>query len=223
MKNTVLLLCGIALLTLSSCKNNDTTPIASKNNEATQLQPTTTPTPQPVTAMGAVPIDVASSIVNWRGSMLFSFGEHYGTVNLKSGQLTLDNGTLTGGDFTVDMTTIANVDGGYNEGLVEHLKNEDFFNVMWFPEAHLKITAIEHVDAIRKKIDANLTIKGVTKPIEIFKATYHKDTGILDAKVKIDRTDWGINYAAKGFAKMKDKSISDVIELHAVIHTQATP
>ena len=128
MKNTVLLLCGIALLTLSSCKNNDTTPIASKNNEATQLQPTTTPTPQPVTAMGAVPIDVASSIVNWRGSMLFSFGEHYGTVNLKSGQLTLDNGTLTGGDFTVDMTTIANVDGGYNEGLVEHLKNEDFLD-----------------------------------------------------------------------------------------------
>ena len=161
-------------------------------------------------------INTKSSIVNWKGSMLFSFGGHHGTVKFKAGKIIKTNNKITGGTFTVDMSSIINTDGDYSEDLVSHLKNEDFFNVEQFPTAKLVITKVEHHNNNQLRMDANLTIKGIEKPI-LFDAKLNADNTKLTAKFKIDRTDWDIIYGTKGKVKVKDYAISDAIEFEVII------
>ncbi|WP_341214960.1 YceI family protein [uncultured Wocania sp.] len=164
-----------------------------------------------------ISINTKTSIVNWKGSMLFSFGGHHGTVNFKSGNIIKTNDKITGGNFTVDMSSIINTDGDYSEDLVNHLKNEDFFNVEKHPTATLVIDKVEYHKSGQLRMHANLTIKGITKPI-LFDAKLNSDNTKLTAKFKIDRTDWNIVYGAKGIVKVKDYAISDAIEFEVKLN-----
>ena len=141
----------------------------------------------------------------------FSFGGHHGTVKFKEGRLAKADSKLTGGTFTVDMNTIINTDGDYSEDLVKHLKNEDFFNVKQHPTAKLEITKVEYYDNGAISMNANLTIKGIKKPVTI-EVENGETTNQLNTRFKIDRTDWNITYGSKGIVKIKDYAISDVIE-----------
>lgn len=157
-------------------------------------------------------VNVEKSIINWKGSMLFSFGGHHGTVKFKDGKLTKTNSKITGGTFNIDMQTITNTeDGDFSEDLVKHLKNKDFFNVEEYPKAKLDITKVEYFSNGKLRMDAKLTIKGITNPIA-FDAELNADNTILNAKFRIDRTEWNIVYATKGLVKVKDYAISDAIE-----------
>ncbi|WP_228851565.1 YceI family protein [Aegicerativicinus sediminis] len=161
-------------------------------------------------------ISISESVVNWKGSMLFSFGGHYGTVNFKDGTLKFNSGKLTGGTFIVDMTTMVNTDGGFNEGLMDHLKNEDFFNVPKYPSATFVITEIEELKDGNLRITGDLTIKGMTKSV-FAEAKLDKTNNKFETRLKIDRTDWDIVYGAKGHVNIKDYAISDAIELEVEI------
>ena len=148
--------------------------------------------------------------------MLFNFGGHYGTLKFKKGELTFSNGKLSGGEFVVDMTTITNTDGDYSPDLVGHLKNEDFFNVPSFPTSKLNITKVEYYNNGIIRMDAELTIKGITNPV-VFESTLDEAKNLLKSRMKIDRTDWNIVYGAKGHVNVKDYAISDAIELEVEI------
>lgn len=213
MKPTVILFALVCLFTLNSCKKEPKT-----NIENLIIAKEETPEEVHTNFDGLVPINVEKSIVNWKGSMLFSFGEHYGTVNFKEGSLEFKNNEIIGGSFVVDMNTIINTDGDYSEDLVNHLKNEDFFEVEKFPEAKLKFLNFENVDDNRLKIDANLTIKDTTKPVVLYNVDFLPNEKKLYTKFKIDRTDFGINYSSKGFAEVKDYAISDAIELEVELY-----
>ena len=54
---------------------------------------------------------------------------HEGTVNILKGTLNIDHGTLVGGQFSIDMQSLATTDmsEAYNKKLDGHLKDEDFF------------------------------------------------------------------------------------------------
>jgi polyisoprenoid-binding protein YceI len=158
-----------------------------------------------------VSINVEKSIINWKGSMLFSFGGHYGTVKFIDGKLIKTNSKITGGTFNIDMQTIINTDGDYSEDLIKHLKNEDFFNVEEYPKAKLVLTKVEYFSNGKLRMDAKLTIKGITNSIA-FDAELNADNTKLNAKFKIDRTDWNITYGSKGIIKIKDYAISDAME-----------
>ena len=72
----------------------------------------------------------ANSTVIWTGSKPTGF--HTGNVTLKEGYLSFDHGRLVGGNFTIDMKTITCTDLEPEKGgnkLVNHLNNEDFFDV----------------------------------------------------------------------------------------------
>jgi polyisoprenoid-binding protein YceI len=152
-------------------------------------------------------IDTSKSELLWKGFYLFQFSGHEGFVKIKSGQITKTNNKLSGGSFVIDMNTIANTDGGYSEGLVSHLKNEDFFDVRKHPEARLKITKVEYESASSARIFADLTIKGITQDIEFQANMDSKSKFDVYARFKIDRTRWGIT-----FNYLKDGAISDAIE-----------
>ena len=74
----------------------------------------------------------STSLVTWKGSKVFEVGEHAGTINISEGSLSVENGNITAGNFTIDMNTLACTDDmpedkiGY---LIGHLRGEEFFLV----------------------------------------------------------------------------------------------
>ena len=111
----------------------------------------------------SIPVSSEKSTVSWKGSKLT--GSHFGTINIDKGVLLNDHGKLVGGQFSINMHSIICTDidsKKKNEYLVSHLKNEDFFDVEKYPQSVLTITEVENIENI---ITADLTIKGITHPI----------------------------------------------------------
>jgi polyisoprenoid-binding protein YceI len=75
-------------------------------------------------------LDKSNSKVKWNGKKVT--GEHYGTIDLKSGNLEVADKKIKSGTFQMDMTTIVNEDlsnESMNKKLVGHLKSDDFFRL----------------------------------------------------------------------------------------------
>ena len=162
-----------------------------------------------------VRVDAKSSTVKWIGSKVAS--AHEGTINILKGTLNIDHGTLVGGQFSIDMNSIKNTDiesEEYSAKLEGHLKDEDFFNVEEFPTATITIIKAVKGTENNYSIIANLTIKGITHPIT-FDANVNINgiNFLATAKIKIDRTKWGIEYKSGNFFKdLGDNIILDEIE-----------
>ena len=172
-----------------------------------------------VQGQGSIKIDTERSVIKWKGSNLFKFNQHYGTVNFLSGEISMNGKAISSGKFVVDMGSIKNTDGKYNAMLVSHLKHQDFFDVEKHPEAKLEIHQIEHGENGHMEIDALLMIKGISRPIK-FSSTIEKDPqgSTLKSKFIIDRTRWGISYESKGLVgSVKDDIISDAIEFEVIV------
>jgi len=155
-------------------------------------------------------IDVTKSSVNWEGKKVT--GAHNGTINISEGKLSFANGRLSGGSFTIDMTSIANADlGDKMKGRLEgHLKSDDFFGVETYPTAQLVITNVGPGDG-GYSVTGDLTIKGITKPVTFM--TKMTDTGAT-AAITVDRTLYDVKYGSgKFFDNLGDKMINDNFEL----------
>ncbi|EDP70822.1 YCE I like family protein [Flavobacteriales bacterium ALC-1] len=154
-------------------------------------------------------INIEKSELKWSGEYAFYFGGHNGTIGFKEGYFVKSNGVISGGEFIIDMTSIICddiEDEEANEGLVNHLKNEDFFNIKEFKTAKLVITSVEYHDNSHMKIYASLTIKGITLPVN-FQAEVNYEKRQMTTKFKIDRQRWGIDYTSK----LRDGAIADGI------------
>ncbi|MBQ4822893.1 YceI family protein [Aquimarina sp. MMG016] len=169
-------------------------------------------------------IDNNRSVIHWEGSDLFNMNTHSGTVKFKFGTLRRSSNAITGnviigGEFEIDMNSIINTDGKYNEMLVEHLKNEDFFDIKKYPIATLEIINVHYINAKSFDVIAHLTIKG-NRQIINYRSTMEiiNNQMVMKSKFAIDRTLWGINYKSKNFfAGMKDEIISDTINFDVLI------
>ena len=66
-----------------------------------------------------------NSKVVWKGYKVT--GSHQGMIAIKSGHFIFKEGNLTGGEFTIDMSTITNTDleGEYKGKLEGHLKSDE--------------------------------------------------------------------------------------------------
>lgn len=169
-------------------------------------------------------LNATNSIISWRGTK--PGGEHTGTVAAKSGSLMIENETITGGSFEIDLTSIVNHDleGDMNARLVGHLKSEDFFYTEQFPEAKFEIVSLKEFSgessaegiAPTHEVTGNLTMRGETKSIS-FPAMVSVKGDVISAKTNefsVDRTLWGVNFKSKSvFAEFKDDFISDMINL----------
>lgn len=165
----------------------------------------------------SIAIDTNESVVTWKG--FNSFGPHTGYVSISKGELMMENGQLIGGIVEVNMNTIEDEKHESDNGLIEHLKNPDFFDVQKFPVSTISITKVETVSKEDIKVTANLSIKGITNPVS-FPAKMEVKGGIIKANgsLLIDRTNWGIRYkSGKFFDILADKTISDNIEFNITI------
>lgn len=93
-------------------------------------------------------------------------------------------------DVTVDAGTI-DTD---NESRDEHLKKADFFDVNTYKTIQFTSTKVTFSKvAGRFYMFGNLTIKGVTKPVEFGFAATPKNGGyVFDGEFKINRRDFGV-------------------------------
>ena len=122
-----------------------------------------------------------------------------GKLNKTSGKVVLDSAGKGGSiDITVDPTGSLSGD----DRLDKHLQGEDFFNPGKFATATFKSTKIEYDGAAPSKIEGNLTLLGITKPVTLtvtaFNCKVHpmlkKDFCGADATATIKRTDWGMKF-----------------------------
>jgi polyisoprenoid-binding protein YceI len=166
-------------------------------------------------------VDIQQSSMHWTGYYLFSFGEHNGTIDLKKGEIIVTDNQLTGGSFEIDMNSIRNLDMPADDGrngLVEHLKSDDFFSTGKFPAAQFEITKVEPIkeatgDQPNVQLTGTLTLKGIINTLT-FPATvkYSASTVTAHAKFKFDRTKWNVRYnSEKFFSDIGDGAISDAI------------
>ena len=163
-----------------------------------------------------VKVNTEASTVKWVGSKITS--SHEGNIKISSGKLVIDHGKLVGGEFVIDMTSIICTDLKPNEGgdkLVKHLKADDFFGVENHPTSTLKITNVSHVSASNYLITADLTIKGITHPVD-FNADVriNNKAYLATATLVFDRTKYGIEYnSGSFFDNLGDYLILDDITL----------
>ncbi len=162
-----------------------------------------------------VRVNAKNSTIKWTGSKVAS--SHEGTVNIQKGILMIDHGTLVGGQFSIDMNSIlcSDIESVKKSNyLVDHLKDKDFFNVEKFPLSTITIKEAVKSEENSYKILADLTIKGITHPVTFqAEVTINGPNFSATAKIKIDRTKWGIVYKSGNFFKdLGDNIIKDEIE-----------
>ena len=160
-----------------------------------------------VAAPKAVNINKSASSIGWLAKKVT--GEHNGTVGISAGALNVDGNKLVGGNFTIDLKSIKDLDitdANYNQKFIGHISSGDFFEVEKFPTATFVITKVAG-----NQVTGNLTVKGITKSIT-FPAEIAVKGGKVTAKanITIDRTDFNIRYGSKKFFEsIGDKAIYD--------------
>jgi polyisoprenoid-binding protein YceI len=155
-------------------------------------------------------IKAKSSSVKWVGKKIT--GQHDGTINVKNGFLTFKGEKLVGGTVVIDMNSIVvgDLEGKYKGKLEGHLKADDFFGVEKHKTSKIVFKKVKGKSGTFN-VTADLTIKGITKPV-IFDLSV---TGnVATAKLKIDRTQFGIKYGSSSFFdNLQDKAIDNEFEL----------
>lgn len=171
---------------------------------------------------GEVTINNKISSVEWIGKKVT--GQHTGTIMIKEGKLAMHDGQLSGGKVTIDMTSILCTDlkGEWADKLVGHLKSGDFFDVENHNTATLEIIKVTPGKDGNYSVSGNLTIKGISKPIE-FTSTIDVKDGKLAAyaEVTVDRTLYDVKYGSgKFFEGLGDKAINDEFTIKFKIAAQ---
>ncbi|PTS98999.1 hypothetical protein DBR11_13575 [Pedobacter sp. HMWF019] len=154
--------------------------------------------------------NLETSKIGWKAFHKGGVFPRWGTLTLRSGELSVKNGELTAGDFTMNMQSIQVDPGSVTEEgaqylqLEAHLKNADFFDVEKYPTADFKITKVTSlepndkatIEGANKMVSGNLTLKGkalnVTFPAKV---TIIDGIVTVQAKFTVNRTDWNINFA----------------------------
>ena len=166
-------------------------------------------------------VDTAASTIGWRGEKPLQY-DHTGTIDIAEGQMTFAGDQLTGSSFTIDMTTINNVDlsGDDKAKLEGHLKSDDFFGVETYPTAMVVIKSAEATGTDGQFTTvADLTIKEITSEITFMTDVTVAD-GVLNATADIvfDRSIFDVRFGSGSFFDdLGDNLISDEIELTVTI------
>ncbi|MCU0418790.1 MAG: YceI family protein [Cyclobacteriaceae bacterium] len=145
-------------------------------------------------------VDITQSEIGWAGKSVS--GGHVGKLKFEKVDLQFQDGHLRGGSFVADMGSITVDDIDDPQGVtdfVAHITTEDFFEVNKYPTASFVIIQVEAQNATDYQVTGNMTIKGITKPLQFQAQVSPLDEGYrVSATLPIDRTQFGIEYGANG-------------------------
>jgi polyisoprenoid-binding protein YceI len=142
-------------------------------------------------------VDASHSQINWQVNH-FGFNDYFGLFGDVKGTLQIDPANLSAAkvDVTIPIASVATS----SQGLTDHLKTADFFNVATYESARFVSTNVM-VDGQKATIKGDLTMLGVTKPIEL-EARFEgagvnpmnkKQTIGFHAASTLRRSDWGMS------------------------------
>ena len=166
-------------------------------------------------------IDTKKSNVKWVGSKI-SGSSHEGNISIIEGIISIQHENMVNADFVVDLNTMTCTDLGEKKAgyLVEHLKDEDFFDVPNYPKARLKLIKATKIEK-GYNITAGLTIKDKTHPV-VFNIEWMQrgSTGLASGTLTFDRTKYDITYGSGSFIdNLGDRAIKDEVTLEFRVMT----
>ena len=168
-----------------------------------------------------VEVDTKKSSVEWMGKKIG--GQHEGFIQLKSGQLEIEDDQIIAGKFIVDMTSITVTDiekPESNQKLVGHLKSDDFFGVNDYPTANFLIVKSSKFDQGKARVEGDITIKGKTERISF---DVIKTGNVYTTKIDIDRSNFDVRYGSNSFFdNLGDRAINDIFTLDIKLVTDTT-
>ncbi len=148
--------------------------------------------PEGITA--EMTVDTEASKVEWSGTLVGVY-THTGTLAITDGAFTVENGVVTGGSFTADLTTMTATDDNYDpeedktpEKLIGHLASPDFFDVENHPTATFVITGTTEDG----KVKGNLTVRGTTNEEVLESVNVDAENGTATAALTFDRQKYGV-------------------------------
>ena len=156
-------------------------------------------------------INTEKSTLKWIGEKITT-SQHSGSFDFKSGEMTIKDGLVVSGNFIVDMTSISveDISGSGKKRLEGHLKSDDFFSVDKHDKALLSIKGSKKTDK-GFLVDANLTIKDLTHPIQFNMVSIE---GGYNADLVFDRSKYNVRFRSGSFFEnLGDKLIIDDIVL----------
>jgi polyisoprenoid-binding protein YceI len=127
------------------------------------------------------------------------FSTMHGRFEKSSGKITLDRAQKSG-SLNIEIET-ASLSTGFAKR-DDHLRSPDFFNAAEFPKISYKSSAIKFNGDTPSRVEGNLTISGVTKPVTLTidalkcgaNPMNKKELCGADASAQIKRSDFGIKY-----------------------------
>ncbi|MDQ3554494.1 MAG: YceI family protein, partial [Chloroflexota bacterium] len=164
----------------------------------TQTTGSRTGTQEPRTARSTWTLDAAHSSLHFSGRQMM--------ISTVRGQFSRFDAHIEGDDTDPENASVqvtveaASLDTGLGQR-DEHLRSPDLLDVAQFPTIEFRSTSIKKADDDRLAVEGDLTIKGVTRPLQA-EATLHGVAGGMSGARKaafsteftIDRGDWGMTF-----------------------------
>jgi polyisoprenoid-binding protein YceI len=169
--------------------------------------------------MEAYRIDAEHTNIGFKVRHLFS--KVPGRFNKFEGQIRLDREDLTKGsvEITIDAASIDTNEPARDK----HLRSDAFFDVENHPKMTFKSTKVREDGEDRLKIDGNLTIRGVTKPVilDVDVLGFGKGYGFragFEARTRINRKDFGVSWndVVEGGGYILGDDVDIVLNVEAV-------
>ncbi|MEO8171441.1 MAG: YceI family protein [Sediminibacterium sp.] len=142
-------------------------------------------------------LDIKKSKILWNTGKLM--GGHHGYFLFNSGSLQYSaTGEPLTGFFSMDMNSIRSTDNpkeAERQRVDGDLRKEDFFASDQYPAAVMNVKKIIRIGSSTNfKVAGELTIKGITNPIEFTATVITKDNTVhITANVDIQRQLWNIH------------------------------
>jgi polyisoprenoid-binding protein YceI len=130
-----------------------------------------------------------------------------------TGTVTLDKVAKTATvDIVIDTKSVSTGSTTFNE----HIQGEDFLDTAKYPTATFKSTKVTFEGDKPAKIEGNLTLKGITKPVTLTVTSFHtmphpmlkKDAIGANATTKVKRTDFNMGKKSPSTSPSKPSSSS---------------
>jgi polyisoprenoid-binding protein YceI len=165
---------------------------------------------------GTYKVDSAHTIIAWKVDHL-GFSPYYGLFGDPTGSLTLDpsNPGAASVNITIPLarTTVT------SEGLYKHLMTADFFDAANHANATFVSTKVTP-SGTSAKIEGNLTLRGVTKPVVLDAKFYGAGANPMskvatvgfEATTSIKRSDFGVAYGIPMVSDQVDLKITAAFE-----------
>ncbi len=172
-------------------------------------------------ADGKYILDFNKSSIVWSAKKVTGSG-HTGTVRVSSGVIYVKGNAGITGKVKIDMNAMVITDisdAGTNANFLNHLKAEDFFNTVVFPDAMFEVISVQVAkgnNGTTHNVSGNMTIKGITKALSFpAKITGGGNQVFVEGIVGVDRSQFDVRYGSTAFFdNLGDKAIDNIFNLN---------